>query len=455
MHRTLRLLIAFMPLLLAACNDEDRYPYGGPVTGPVGHLQVLHASPDAPPLQVLLDNAVLVPFLDYGQGTGEQLISASATHSLSVQALTPGAPTTVIGPTTLPIQANMDYVVVAEGLEAHIAPLVFPHTLSVVPAGSTQIQVLHAAPGAPSVDVYVTAPGASLSSSTPFGAGLAFQGSAGPTQVPAGQYEIRVTAAGNPAQLYLDSGAITLQGGADLVIAALQNTGPGTAPITLSATDAYGNNSQLLDVNTPASVRVIHDVPNAQPINVVATDQSTMVTTPIGSTLSYPDFSAYESLTPAAYDIAFTLASNASDVLVSRELGLEAGSVHSVYAIGMLATISTLITWDDDRRYATQARLRIIHGSPSAGPVDIYLTAPGTGAASAAPTYSNVRFTTDTGFVSYAAGSYELTVTSAGSKTAVIGPTPVTLSNDGLYTAVARDPVSGSASFGWILLDDL
>jgi hypothetical protein len=37
----------------------------------------------------------------------------------------------------------------------------------------------------------------------------------------------------------------------------------------------------------------------------------------------------------------------------------------------------------------------------------------------------------------------------------VIGPTPVTLSNDGLYTAVARDPVSGSTQFGWILLDDL
>ncbi len=458
MRGTLRVMTALLPLLLLGCysDDERAYygPFAGPPSGPQAHLQILNASPDAPPLAVLLDGVTDIPYLDYGQGTGEQYVSASTTHTLAVQALTPGAPTTVIGPTTLSLQANMDYVVVAEGLEAHVAPVIFPHALTIVPATLTQVQFLHAAPGAPSVDVYLTAPGASLSTSSPFGAGVAFQGSVGPTQVPAGSYEIRVTAAGNPAQVYLDSGAVTLLGGDDLVIAALQNTGPGTAPITLSVTDAYGNTGQVVDLNTPASLRVIHDVPDAQPINVIATDQSTSAATMVGPTLSYGTFSPYQSLATDAYGIAFTLASNASDILVSRNLRLAGGTVHSVYAIGKLATIHTLVTRDDDRRYATQARLRILHGSPSTGAVDVYLTAPGAGIASANPTYAGLLFGADTGFVSYAAGTYDLTVTAAGSKVPLIGPTAVTLNNAGLYTGVARDPQGGGTQPGLILLDD-
>jgi hypothetical protein len=83
------------------------------------------------------------------------------------------------------------------------------------------------------------------------------------------------------------------------------------------------------------------------------------------------------------------------------------------------------------------------------------LTTSGTSIASVAPTYANLHFLADTDFVSYAAGAYTLTVTPAGSKTAVIGPTSVTLANDGIYTAVARDAPGGGAPYGLILLDDL
>ncbi len=61
---------------------------------------------------------------------------------------------------------------------------------------------------------------------------------------------------------------------------------------------------------------------------------------------------------------------------------------------------------------------------------------------------------TDTGFVSYAAGSYALTITPAGSKTPAIGPLTVELANAGIYTAVARDAAGGGSPLGLILLDD-
>ena len=64
-------------------------------------------------------------------------------------------------------------------------------------------------------------------------------------------------------------------------------------------------------------------------------------------------------------------------------------------------------------------------------------------------------FATDTGFVSYVEGSYDLTVTLAGSKTPIIGPVSITLNHGGVYTAVARDAPGGGAPYALIELDDL
>jgi len=451
MQKPLRLLTALALTLLAACDDyhDGGYYPPGPPPGPQASLQVVHASPDAPPVNVLIDGAVAISDLDYGQGTGEQQLPAG-THTIEVQALTPGTPTTVLGPTTLTLTANTDYVVAAEGAVASIASQVFPHTLAVVGPSTTQVQVLHAAPNAPSVSVYVTAPGADLTSSTAFGT-AAFGAAIGPAQVTSGQYEIRVTAAGTTTPVLFDSGTVTLPGGSDLVISALQNEGPGTAPIFLSVVDAYGNDSRIYDVSTPASLRVIHDSPNAPPVSVIANGN---VSAPLVPSLAYPSFTPYESVAAGTLSVAITPASNTSDTLISQSLTLAAGTVHSIYAVGDLANLQSYVTRDHDRRYATQAKLRIIHGSPSAGPVDVYLTPPGTSITSTAPTYANLSFLADTDFVSYAAGNYTLTITPAGSKAAAIGPTTITLANDGIYTAVARDAAGGGTPLGLILLDD-
>jgi hypothetical protein len=445
MPRHYRLLLALAPLALAACNNDD--------SAARPEVQVLHASPDAPAVNVIVDGAPAAQNLDYGSGTAYTPLSATS-HSIEVQAQTPGTPTTVIGPTSLNFAPNTIYTIVAEGPVASLGPVVVSRPEVSVASNSTRVEVLHAAPNAPEVSVWVTAPGAALSSSTPLGT-FSFQGSLPPATVAAGQYEIRVTPSGATTPVLFDSGTITLTGGADLLVAALQNTGPGTAPITLGVVDSKGNNSQILDVGTPATVRIVHDSPNAPPVSVIADKD---IANPLVPSLAYesafPSLSSYASLPPAAYAIAVTPASNPSDAVISANLALVAGSTQSVYAVGLLANIEALVTTDDDRRLATQAKLRIIHGSPAAGPVDIYLTAPGAGIANATPAYANIAFKADTGFVSYAAGSYDVTVTTAGSKTPAIGPATVTLKNDGIYTAVARDAAGGGAPLGLILLDD-
>jgi hypothetical protein len=457
-----RLLMWLVPIALAACGDHDDYyfpVYGPPPPGTYANVQVVNGSPDAPPIDLQIDGTTFIRKLDYGQGTAEQSITPTS-HSLVVQIETPGGPTAVVGPTTLDAAANMDYVVAVEGNVPvggvtptnGITAVVFPHQLAVVPGDSTQIQVLNAAVGSP-LYVYLTAPGADLTASAPLGL-APFEGSIGPTQVTAGAWEIRITqSSGASAPVLYDSGTITLEGGTDLVISILTSTlQPSTATLQLAAVDAQGNSTWLPAVGTPAFLRVVHDSPDAPALAVLANSN---VTTPLVATFAYEASTAYLSETAGEYDLAITPASNLSDVLANQPLKLSAGSAHSLYAMGPLAQLFPFVTQDNNRRYADLARLRFIQGAPSANRVDVYLTAPGAGITNAMPTYSGLPFTADTGFVSYSQGSYDLTVTGAGSKTPIMGPVAVALQNNGIYTAVGRDAPGGGAPFGLISLDDL
>ena len=103
---------------------------------------------------------------------------------------------------------------------------------------------------------------------------------------------------------------------------------------------------------------------------------------------------------------------------------------------------------------AANAKVRIVHASPNAGEVDIYVTAVGANINNEMPTLASIPFKANTGYIALAAGDYDVTVTAAGSKTAAIGPAPIEVSDAGVYTAVARDPLPGETEFGLILLDD-
>jgi hypothetical protein len=449
MFRSVRLLAGFGALLLvAACNDSGS---GSPTpVGPLASLQVIHASPDAPPVNVLIDGVLAIEGLDYAQGTGEQQVPAGV-HTLEIQAQTPGAPTTLLGPTSVTLNVNTDSVFVAEGAVANIVSATFSHPLALVGPTTTQVQVLHAAPTAPAMDIYLTVPGAALASSTPFGT-ISYQGGAGPTQIPSGQYELRATPAGATQPVLFDSGTIVLPGGSDFVLSAVQNVGPGTATVFFSVVDAYGDDSRLYDIATPSNLRVVHDSPNATPLTVITNG---LATTPLVPTIAYEAFTPYMAEPAATTAFQITPAGNTSDVLINQTVGLYAGVSQTLYVVGNLANIQLFATRDYNRRYATQAKLRIIHGSPSAGLLDVYLTAPGTAIASVTPTYASMPLLADTEFQSFAAGSYTLTITPAGSKSPVIGPESVSMVNGGIYTAVASDAPGGGSPLGLILLDDL
>nr|WP_324258616.1 DUF4397 domain-containing protein [Cellvibrio fontiphilus] len=408
-------------------------------------VRVFHGSADAPKVNLWVNGAAAVSGLDYQQSTGVLELD-EGTYNIAVEGVIPGGNATVIGPVPLTLAGNTDYDVIAVGAVADIEPLVLADTGSLSDATKVRVRVAHLAAAAPEVKVFVTAPDADLGGAAPLGT-FEFKETLGPVEVDAGTYQIRVALADNT--VVYDSGAVTLAAGKDLLIGAVANVGTGSSPISLAVLD--GNNVAIInDKNAGADIRVVHASADAPAVDVTANDGAT----PAIANLAFPEATGYLNLPAATYNFKVTPNAATSPVVINADVPLANGSAYSILAVGALANIEPLVLTDNNRSVATEAKVRLVHGSTLAGNVDIYVVAPGAGIANAMPAFSNVPFKANTGYVSLAAGDYDVIIAPTGTKTEAI-KAPVSLENGGVYTAIARDGAGLTAALGVIGLDGL
>lgn len=145
-----------------------------------------------------------------------------------------------------------------------------------------------------------------------------------------------------------------------------------------------------------------------------------------------------------------------SNVIASSSITLVKSTDYTVVAIGQYPNTGLLILTDNGTTPANgDAGLRVVHSSPNAGAVDVYVTAPGA-PISGSPTVSNITFTNVTSYLPVPAGKYEIRVTPTGNPATVVIDVTTTLTGGGLYTAFALDPPAGSTNgkFGLLITGD-
>ncbi len=452
MKNPLKLTLAFAALGLAACDSGDSItPFAG--AAPSADIQVLHASSDAPSVNVIVNGATALPNVDYKVGSGRIELDAG-TYEIAVEGILPAGNATVIGPVDLTFAPDTITSIVAVGDVANIQPVVVTQPRDPVSAGAARLNVLHATAVAPQVDVFVTTPGADLAASAPVGS-FSFTETIGPAEVPAGDYQIRVTLAGDASTVVFDSGTIALGDGSDLFVAAVPNTLPATAaagsPISLVALTGTGS-AEFLSVGTQAKLRAFHASPDAPAVDIIVNDD---FDNPLVEDFEFTDVAGYVPVPAGDYNLKVTAANNPGFIGIDADVSLAAGQFYDVLAIGPLASIQPLVLNDDPRSVGTYAKVRIKHASPTAADVDIYVAAPGTDINTIDPAFSTVPFAASTGYVNLPAGDYEVTVTPAGTKDAAIGPAAFTFADGDVFSVVARDALGGGGPLNVIVTSDL
>ena len=409
-------------------------------------VRVFHASSNAPKVNIWVNGEVAAEMVDYQESTG-YLTVPEDTYEIAVEGIIPGGNAVVIGPVDLEFMGSTDYDIIAVNSVDAIEPLVLSDTGSLSDESMVRVRVAHLAYAAPEVKVFVTAPDAEIAGTEPLGSFM-FKDTLGPVEVAAGDYRIRVTLMDDT--LVYDSGTVSLAAGKDLLIGAVPNVGTGDSPIELAVLDG-GEVAILSDASAGADLRVVHASADAPAVDVTANDGDT----PAITNLAFPDTTNYLNLPAGDYNFKVTPNAASEPVVIDADLALANGAAYTLLAVGALADIEPLVLTDDNRSVATEAKVRLVHGSTLAGNVDIYVLPEGTPIGTNAPAFADVPFKADTGYVSLAAGAYDVIITPAGMPETQAIMTTLDLEAGGVYTAVARDGAGLTTPLDVIALDGL
>lgn len=426
-------------------NDDDDYSY----------LRLYHASPDAPEVNIWLDGKLALEGVDYQQSSGAIKVAAGM-HTLQVDALLPDGTSLTVLDEQLPLEKDTEYNVVAVDKAASQVTAFIIARDYIIPAGA-RVQVMHAAPDAPMVDVFITEPGVLLADATPFADNVEYKGVTQAIEVTAGDYRVRITDPEDSSSVYFDSGTVTVPVGGDWFVAATNNTEAGTSPVNLLV-DTGAASLVVRDKDTGSDIRVVHAISDAPGVDVWIDGTPPEATSPLYN-LVFTDVTDY--LAVAAAEYRFDVAVNGSepvDVVDALTLTatLEASKTYTAIAIGNLNDTEDndqlYVVEDEVRRVATAAKIRAIHAATKAGNVDIYISDDAT------PSdddliLKNVAYKGDSTVLSVTPGEVYIMITPAGDMgSVVIGPAAINLAAGSITTLVASDDTPNG--FTVISLDD-
>ncbi len=436
-------------------------------------VRALHASPDAPAVNIIVNGATALTGVDYSQGSG--FVPVVEQNNIQVEAITPAGNAIVID-----ADVNLDYNTEAsilavgtvdpadDGLGVFALPIVNPSDSLITP-GFFRAQIVHGSASAPAVNVYVTGLGDDLSMASPVngvGTPLSFEDYTGQLEVPEGDYQIRIVADGDATLTpVFDSGEISLAAGADLMIVAIDNTGPGASAVDLIVLDGTAA-AKIEDVATPASAIAVHLSPDAPAVDILADVNSTAndEALPLVRNVAFGEFCDLNAV-PAPGDYTISVVANADNSIVAAQFPLIVDPSTEVTAIvsgfldlnmaGLTPAITALPQVDDRRSVFTETKLRVTHGSPSTGLVDIYLVPTGTAIDNTVtPAFEDVPFGADTGQLSIASGIYDAVVTGADSITPAIELLGLDFTTGGsVLNVIARDLATGGLDPAPLIID--
>ena len=399
--------------LIIGCSDDDNNPI---IPLDSASIRVLHASPDAPNVDVLVDNQVVLSDVSYKQAS-DFLSVLVGTRNVKVNAA--GTSTTVID-ADLTLAFNSFTTIIATNFLAQIEPLVLPDENTPPSGNLLKIRVVHSAPSAPPVDVYVTAPGEDINAATPTLSDVAFKDFSDFLEIPEAGYQIRVTLAGFKDPVF-DSGPVTLDAGSILTAVAVNATG-GASPISLVVLTNDPTTPFIEIDDNRARLRAVHASPDAPNVDILVDNALVASDVAFKGVLDYTDVPAGDR------NIKVNLTDPGTSV-IDATVPLAGGTDYTVLAVDFAASIEPLLLDDNTTTPSPgNAKVRVVHASPNAPNVDVLVDD--------TIVLTNVAFKEFSDYLEVPAGDRNFKVNATGTAMTVIDVTP-TLIDGSIYTVVA------------------
>ena len=180
------LCVVLMTGVLASCSKED--DVAAPATA---RVMVVHASPNAPAVDVRVNNTVALSNVAYTANSSYSSINAGSTNIK----VSPAGSTNYVIDATLDLKSNTNYSVFAIDSVSKIKAAVVMDDLTAPAAGKSHVRFFHFSPNAPAVDIAVTG-GPVLFSNRMFNDQASNSSLSNFTPVDAGTYNLEVRLAG-------------------------------------------------------------------------------------------------------------------------------------------------------------------------------------------------------------------------------------------------------------------
>jgi len=330
-----------------------------------------------------------------------------------------------------------DYTIVATEIDGRFQEVVLEAPTLEADSTNAQIASVHLAPMLGAVDLYLVAPGTDPVSAVPLGT-LSFTEDLAPGPADAGEYELILTEAANPAAVLLRSTTFVLSPGLSIQFTIVDGADVGFAPLAVIVSGDIS--FSFVDQDLDSSIRVINGVADRSSIDVGIDGD---LSPPLISALNFASVSDYVIIAPGNHTLTASPAGNPSVILLDFPFAIDPGRFGTAFIANDPAAATASYEMDDYRPLAGEAKIGLYDAVQLIQIIDVYIAPPGTDLNTIAPTVGlasggaaqNVRI---------AQGSFEITVRTGGTDTVLAGPTPITLNEGGFYGVLITDSVGGA-----------
>ena len=307
--------------------------------------------------------------------------------------------------------------------------------------------MVQAAASLPPVDLYLERPGVGIGGATPRGR-LDAGGQLAALPLPSGDYELWLTAAGNPANVLLATSTVNLPAGNTTSIVIVPEGNLGTAQMSVLFV-AAGQETRY-DRNVTAEIRVLNGATDRAPRDFAVNG---VFSPPLFSSTPFGDPTAY-GLVPlvANMPINVTPVGNPGVLELNQTLTPLAGRRGTLIFGGPTGALTHSVVADDGRRFHNEAKLRFFNAaSQFAGGLELVIGSPGDDPATLAGAAAIIPMA-GADYLPLGRGDYDLYLRVLGG-TVVAGPTRVSVAAGGIYGILATDGPNSSTA-GIVLFDD-